>query len=244
MRAAPAEPPAGLLRRDRLLVFAARVGGAFLLHQRPHLLLQRRVLSLGGDEVLLQSLGHGVELRRARLGSLPRLPRVRRRPRQVHRLPPPVLHELPPVVAYVVEGVAHSLRDCARVRGGRSPQVVHHAVKGEEVEVALGVEEEGRAPGLVFGVRSLGARVRDDFLDPDRGALGPISSVYDGPIGALDGSERVVHHLRRLHLLLEELVEVAEGILAFAQQRVRCRGRQAALAGREHRDRGASAMFR
>ena len=89
-----------------------------------------------------------------------------------------------------------------------------------------------------------GARGWAAHLDPDRGALGPISSIYDGPIGALDGSERVVHHLRRLHLLLEELVEVAEGILAFAQQRVRCRGRQAALAGREHRDRGASPMCR
>ena len=179
---APAEPTAGLLRgRDRLLVFAAlSVGGAFLLHQRPHLLLQRRVLSLGGDEILLQSLGHGVEFRRARLRRLPRLPRVRRRPRQVHRLPPPVLHELPPVVAYVVEGVAHSLRDCAGVGRRRSPQVIHHAVQGEEVEVALGVEEEGRAPGLVFGVRSLGARVRDDFLRGRRRVGTAVSDVLFG----------------------------------------------------------------
>ena len=54
-----------------------------------------------------------------------------------------------------------------------------HAVKGEEVEVALGVEEEGRAPGLVFGVRSLGARVRDDFLR-GRGRVGTAVSDVRG----------------------------------------------------------------
>tara|TARA_B100000768_G_C11256647_1_gene366733 strand:- start:1346 stop:1474 length:129 start_codon:yes stop_codon:yes gene_type:complete len=42
--------------------------------------------------------------------------------------------------------------------------MVHDAVEREEVEVTLGVEEEGRAPSLVLRVRSLGARVRDDFL--------------------------------------------------------------------------------
>ena len=75
-----------------------------------------------------------------------------------------VLDELAPIVADVVEDVAHRLGDGARVGSGRSTQMVHDAVEREEVEVALGVEEEGRAPSLVLRMRSLGARVRDDFL--------------------------------------------------------------------------------
>ena len=71
-----AEPSARFLGRDGLLVLSTGLRGAFLLGERLHLLFQRRVLSLGGDEVLLQPLGHRVELRGARLGSLPRLPRV------------------------------------------------------------------------------------------------------------------------------------------------------------------------
>ena len=89
-----------------------------------------------------------------------------------------------------------------------------------------------------------GSRGGSAHLDPDRGTLGPVAGVYDRPIGALDGPERVEHHLRRLHLLLQELVQVAEGIIALAQQRVGRRRRQAAPAGREHRGRGASAVYR
>lgn len=77
---------------------------------------------------------------------------------------PSVLDELAPIVADVVEYVAHRLGDGARVGSRRSTQMVHDAVEREEVEVALGVEEEGRAPSLVLRVRSFGARVRDDFL--------------------------------------------------------------------------------
>ena len=77
---------------------------------------------------------------------------------------PSVLDELAPIVADVVEDVAHRLGDGARVGSRRSTQMVHDAVEREEVEVALGVEEEGRATSLVLRVRSLGARVGDDFL--------------------------------------------------------------------------------